>query len=121
MKRTSKSVIAFVLAAFVGAVNGFFGGGGGMLLVPLLRLTGSPVRRAHATAVAVILPTSIAGAISCVAGGSMDWVKAALVAVGCVVGGPIGAALLRKVPSGATAFIFALVTAGVGIKLAFFP
>ena len=43
----------------VGAVNGMFGAGGGMLAVPLLKRVGLTQREAHANAVAVILPVSV--------------------------------------------------------------
>ena len=43
----------------VGIANSVFGGGGGMLAVPLLEKTGMPSQRAHATAILVILPVSL--------------------------------------------------------------
>ena len=47
----------WLCGALAGAANGFFGGGGGMVLVPLLtRLCGLEQRRAFATSVAIILP-----------------------------------------------------------------
>ena len=46
-----------VAGGLAGMANGFFGGGGGMLLVPLLgRWCGLEQRKAFATSVAVILP-----------------------------------------------------------------
>jgi len=43
--------------AAAGLTNGFFGGGGGSVLVPMLtRVCGLDQRRAFATSVAVILP-----------------------------------------------------------------
>ena len=53
-KSTWKSVLA---GAAAGLTNGFFGGGGGSVLVPMLtRVCGLDQRRAFATSVAVILP-----------------------------------------------------------------
>ena len=43
----------------VGAANSLFGGGGGMLAVPLLCATGYAEKQAHATAILVILPVSL--------------------------------------------------------------
>lgn len=121
VKKIFKWIAAFVASAAVGMVNGFFGGGGGMLLVPLLeRGLSVPVKRAHATAIAVILPTSIAGAITYAAGGTFDLNVTLAVAGGCVAGGLAGAALLGRLPPRAVAIIFALVMVAVGIKLAFF-
>ena len=46
--------------ALAGLTNGFFGGGGGSVLVPLLtRYCGLEQRRAFATSVAVILPLCV--------------------------------------------------------------
>ena len=55
----------FVLAgALTGVANGFFGGGGGCILVPLLtKLCGLEGRKAFATSVAVILPLALATAV----------------------------------------------------------
>ena len=54
----SKKSWRYALAgALAGLANGFFGGGGGSVLVPLLtRMCGLDQRRAFATSVAVILP-----------------------------------------------------------------
>ena len=47
----------WLCGALAGAANGFFGGGGGSVLVPLLTgRCGMDQRRAFATSVAVILP-----------------------------------------------------------------
>lgn len=56
-----------------GLVNGFFGGGGGSVLVPLLtRLCKLDQRRAFATSVAVILPLCILSAAVYLARGRLD-------------------------------------------------
>ena len=52
-----------VSGALAGAVNGLFGGGGGMVLVPLLSgWCGMEGKRSFATCVAVILPLSAVSA-----------------------------------------------------------
>ena len=63
--------------AAAGLTNGFFGGGGGSVLVPMLtRVCGLDQRRAFATSVAVILPLSalpylIGGTVGGWAGGRL--------------------------------------------------
>ena len=52
--------------------SGFFGGGGGMLCVPLLQFRGLDVKRAHATALIVILPLCIVSAAIYIANGYFD-------------------------------------------------
>ena len=69
-----QKVLVVISSAAVGFVNGFFGGGGGMLLVPLLeKVLKCPVKKSHATAIAVILPISIASAITYIISGYFQW------------------------------------------------
>ena len=50
--------------ALTGAVNGLFGGGGGMIAVPLLgKMLGYEDKEAHATAIFVIAPVCAASAL----------------------------------------------------------
>lgn len=105
----------------VGFANGFFGGGGGMLCVPLLdKALKAPTKVAHATAMLIILPISIASAITYVSGGYFDLRLTLIVGGGVVAGGIAGALLLKKLRSGVVAIIFALLMIAAGIKLAFF-
>ena len=43
----------------IGALNSFFGAGGGIIAVPVLEKSGLLKKESHANAVAVILPISI--------------------------------------------------------------
>lgn len=121
MKKFLKNCSVAVLSAFVGFVNGFFGGGGGMLLVPMLeKVLKVPVKKSHATAIAIILPVSVAGAITYLISGYFDLVPFLGVSGGCVAGGVAGALLLKKLPSGAVGVAFSLIMIGVAVKLIFF-
>ena len=53
-----KQIKSIALGMGIGATNALFGGGGGMLAVPALKLLGHAEKQAHATAIAVILPVS---------------------------------------------------------------
>ena len=53
-----------LLGATAGLLNGLLGAGGGVLVVPLLEKMGVPPRKAHAVSLAIMLPISIAGAVS---------------------------------------------------------
>lgn len=121
MKKFLKNCLVVVLSAFVGFVNGFFGGGGGMLLVPMLeKVLKVPVKKSHATAIAIILPVSVAGAITYLISGYFDLAPFLGVSGGCVAGGVAGALLLKKLPSGAVGVAFSLIMIGVAVKLIFF-
>ena len=100
-----------------GAANGLFGGGGGMLVVPCLTYLGkSEEKRAHATAIALVLPLSLISAtvytLRCVHDFSLAW----KVGLGVSIGGAIGAFLLRKVPKGVLTFLFYGVMIYAGVR-----
>lgn len=121
MKKFLKNSLVVVLSALVGFVNGFFGGGGGMLLVPMLeKVLKVPVKKSHATAIAIILPVSVAGAVTYLINGYFKLTPLLGVSGGCVAGGIAGALLLKKLPSGVVGIIFSLIMIGVAVKLIFF-
>lgn len=81
-----------------GIANGFFGGGGGMILVPLLvRRCGLTQRQAFATSVAVILPLCILSSIIYFFRGSLELSTALPYLVGGLVGGWVGGKVFEKV------------------------
>ena len=87
-----------VSGALAGAVNGFFGGGGGMALVPLLAgWCGLGQRRAFATSVAVILPLCILSSVIYFFRGGLDLTAALPYLAGGLLGGWAGGKLFRRV------------------------
>lgn len=96
MKKIKKLEI-LVLGTIIGVINGFFGGGGGMIVVPLLtNKFGFTQKEAQATAIFVILPISIASSIIYITKNSIDFVVGWSVILGVVIGGVLGALLLKK-------------------------
>lgn len=84
-----------------GAFSGALGVGGGVIIVPLLlSLLDLDPRRAAATSLAAIIPSSIAGSITYTVAGHTDLVAAMLIAAGGVAGTLVGTRLLRAVPLG---------------------
>ena len=81
-----------------GAVNGFFGGGGGMVLLPLLDRCGVEERRAFASSVAVMLPLCALSAAVYRARGGLSLSLAWPYLAGGLVGGFLGGRLFRRVP-----------------------
>ena len=99
MKR--KSVKQGLTLAFWGMVagfcNGLFGSGGGTVVVPAMeKFLSVPVKKAHATAIAIILPLSVVSVFIYLKGVSVDIKTVAAVSVGGVLGGYVGAVLLQK-------------------------
>ncbi len=121
MKKRTKNVVMITGGIGVGFINGFFGGGGGMLCVPLLnKVLGEETKPSHATAMLIILPISIASAVTYVASGFFDLKLTLMVGGGVIAGGIVGALLLKKLNSSVISIIFAILMIAAGIKLAFF-
>ena len=98
------------LPGFVaGMVNGLFGGGGGLLLVPMLRhLSGLECHTAHATAIVSTACLSLVSLTVYLNRGVIDWSLAAPLAAGGAVGSALGALWLNRVPTKLLAKGFAL-------------
>ncbi len=112
-----KTAVAYGASAAVGLISGFFGGGGGMLCVPLLQFRGLDVKRAHATALIVILPLCIVSAAIYIANGYFDANAVMCAIIGVSIGGAAGALALDKLNGTAIGVIFAALMIAIGIKL----
>lgn len=113
-----KSKVFYVLGGLiVGILSGFFGGGGGMLAVPLLIWAGKlDEKEAHATAIAVILPLTVVSGAVYVFSGNYDLSLGLPIGLGFIGGGILGSLLLKKLSSKALCIIFSLVMIAGGIK-----
>lgn len=121
MKKNVERTVKVVGGALVGFINGFFGGGGGMLCVPLLeKVLKVPTKKAHATAILIILPISVASAVTYIINGYADWGATLFSAMGVVAGGVLGAVLLQKLKSEFVALVFSIIMIVAGAKLMFF-
>ncbi len=103
----------------VGTANSVFGGGGGMLAVPLLEKTRISSQQAHATAILVILPVSLLTFFLYAIKGIYNFAVLIPTAVGVTVGGLIGAKLLGKLPRKAVGITFACLQLFAGLWLFF--
>jgi uncharacterized membrane protein YfcA len=95
------------IGVVAGLLSGLFGVGGGVIVVPaLMAFIGMDQRRASATSLVAIAPAAVVGAVTYALQGEVDWLAALVLAVGSVVGAPIGARLLRLVPDRVLPWIF---------------
>ena len=101
----------------VGILNGLFGGGGGMVAVPVLKAAGRSPKNAHATAIAVILPASAANGAVYLANGFVPFPLLLPVAVGVLLGGILGAKLLARLSGRTVTFLFALAMLAAGLAV----
>ena len=119
--KNKKTVFQIISGFFAGLINGLFGGGGGMIIVPSLRrFLDYKTNSAHATAIAVILPLSVLSGAFYTAFGNFEWQPVIFTTVGVTVGGIAGAILLKKLRSDIVTLIFSAVMLLAGIKLLFF-
>lgn len=122
MSEEVKNKLYLILTGVItGLANGFFGGGGGMIVVPLMTfLLKMKTKTAHATALAVILPITIISAIVYFLKGSFDYKNGIPSGIGVIAGGAIGAWLLGKLSAKWVTRVFAVVMLAAGVKLLFF-
>lgn len=107
-----------LIGVAAGLLSGAFGVGGGIIIVPLLvAFAGLDQKRAAATSLLAILPTAVAGSVTYIAHGEVDYAAAALIAVGAIVGAIIGTALLRRIPVTALRWIFVAMLLVVAVRM----
>ena len=115
------NLYAVLTGVSAGIVNGLFGGGGGMIVVPMLiYLLKCPNKKAHATAIMIILPISLVSGLFYSAFGNLDLSVGIPATIGVVAGGVAGAFLLSKLSSKWVMIVFAIVMAAAGIKMLVF-
>ena len=118
-KRATKNIRKGLCGIAVGAANGLFGGGGGMLAVPLLQRVGLDEKGAHATAILWILPISVMSFVLYAAKGYYRSEVLIPTAIGVTVGGILGAKLLGRMPVKTVNLVFAVMQALAGAFLIF--
>jgi uncharacterized protein len=108
-----------VAGAAIGFVTGFFGVGGGFLIVPTLAIAlAFTMRTAVGTSLVIITATSLLGlAAHLLAGRSLAVDITAALTVACVAGAVAGAALTSRIPQRALGRGFALLVVAVATYL----
>ena len=110
--------IKLITGAIIGFVNGFWGGGGGMICVPLLHnIIKLPEKKAHATTLLIMLPLSISSLVVYLFKGNLPILDAIKIGVGFVVGGVIGANILKKISNKWLGYVFSIIIIVGGIKM----
>lgn len=119
-KRNTKIWKKWVAGLITGACNGLFGGGGGMVAVPLLeRICSMPAPHAHANAISIILPLSaVTGAVYALQG-TVDWDVLAFIAPALTAGSIAGAFLTGKLKPAWLDHIFTALMFLAGAWMAF--
>ena len=113
-------VLTVLLGVITGLVSGLFGGGGGMIVVPILTsILKKPQKVAHATAILVIFPITIISGIIYSVFGSFDYKIVLPSTLGVILGGVLGAICLKKLSNDVLRIIFSVVMLIFGVRLIF--
>lgn len=116
MKNNSFKLIT--LGLITGIINGLFGSGGGMIIVPALGFyLGLKEYKAHATAISIILPMTIISTTVYFLNSSIPINTGIFVMAGSLFGSYIGAKLLNKIPSNILSKAFGCVIIYTAVRM----
>ena len=108
---------ARIAGAAAGAANGLFGGGGGMVFLPILaRWGGLPQRKLYATCVGVIFPVCLVSAGIYLLRGELPLLTALPYLAGGLIGGWIGGKLYGRVSAGWLKWLFSAFLFYAGVR-----
>ncbi|WP_342732829.1 sulfite exporter TauE/SafE family protein [Bradyrhizobium sp. B117] len=110
----------FALGGLTGALSGFFGIGGGFLVVPaLIAATGMPILYAVGSSLVAVTAFGLTTAANYALSGFVDWYLAALFISGGVLGGMLGAGSASSLAArkGALNTVFAALIFAVAIYM----
>lgn len=119
-KKTKTYLLSGVGGIIIGLISGFFGGGGGMIAVPILsNVLKLDTKQSHASAIFVILPICLSSGIVYIINNGFNLSISWYIILGVIIGGVIGATLLKKLNSKIIQIIFIIVMFGAGIYMCF--
>lgn len=103
---------------FIGIMSGLLGVGGGVFMVPIMvTYFGITQHIAHATSLAVVIPTALVSAVIYGFHGQTDVVLSFQIIIGSIIGASIGARLMKKIPAAHLKRLFGLMLALVGLRM----
>ena len=112
-----KKWVARTAGGAAGIANGLFGGGGGMVFLPVMsRWSGLPQRKLYATCVGVIFPVCIVSAAVYLWRGGVSLGAALPYLAGGLFGGWIGGRLYGKISTKFLKWLFAAFLFYAGVK-----
>ena len=97
---------SIIIGLVTGLANGLFGSGGGTIVVPCMeKFLDVDAHKAHATAIAIILPLSVISIFVYMRNVDIQWMKIVMVSIGGIVGGYVGAGSLQSIRKMASSYI----------------
>lgn len=125
MKVSKKNVVTYLKLIGVGLVagfiNGFFGAGGGLLLVPMISYAAKDESKtAHATTLMCVLFMCIASSVIYFIKHQLDYKLILLCTIGGTIGSLVGTKLLKKLKNKVIDLIFSVVLVIAGTCMIIF-
>ena len=119
--KTVKKFLKFALIGItVGLCNGLFGSGGGTVAVPCMeKFLNFPKIKAHASAIAIILPLTVVSIFFYTQKGFFDFPLVWQTSLGGIFGGAIGAFILKKLKPYIIARIFGVFLIIAAVRMVF--
>lgn len=113
-----RTTLALLIGFVAGVASGLLGVGGGVVMVPGLVIGLRATQyQAHATSLAAIVPIGLVGFVVFAIHGEVNYALAGLMVLGALVGAPVGARAMSRIPERALAIVFAVVVAVAGARL----
>lgn len=114
-------LVLIAIGALAGTLSGFFGIGGGVIIVPaLIYLAGFDQHLATGTSLAVLLPpVGVGAALEYYRQGEVHVKAAAVIAVTLLVCAWVAAQVATRVPGQYLRLMFAVFVIGLGMSLAY--
>ena len=109
MNRKKQRWYFVILGLVAGILNGLFGAGGGVAVVPLLEKAGIEPKKAHATSISIILPLCIISGIFYWINGHIPFEQAISYLPMGLIGAILGGWLLQKISNDLLRRIFGVV------------
>lgn len=120
MKGLKKMIKKVLTGLSSGFLNGFFGSGGGTIVVPSLEFIHKvEEHKAHATAILIILPLSIISTLIYLKNGQIDLLSALKVGGGSILGSILGAKLLNRLSANMLRKFFGIVLILAAVRMVF--
>ncbi len=106
------------VGAIGGLLAGFFGVGGGIVMVPLIILLLRVDRHtAHATSLAAIFVIAVSGVVAYASAGAWSIPTGLALGIGGVAGGVVGATLMHRMSPKGLQVVFAAVLVIAGLRM----
>lgn len=117
-KRNIANVKKIGIGLVAGIICGLFASGGGLILVPaFLYVLEMKDKEARGTAICCILPMVVTSSIFYYKENYIDWKIGVCCAIGGIVGGIVGAKLLKRIPTKYVRILFTIFLFYVSIKM----